>query len=295
MIAELLLVLAGHDSSIFQGSTICPTFSHLLHPGEQHALEWLADLAARYRKIRAFCQSCFHSPKNRYICVACSAISSILAAEYDSLVVETEARVLKRDNKYVAKGACVAVTSIRAEFSEWDAPLKALESFLDQLEQNPNCPPGYLIDLILDRTDSGIQTVSRFFSKIFASVQKLWIADLVAFLVYGTISEDLPLIIEESPSVFVFQRACMPSCISEHLKESIIHIGRSVIAVKRAPNAKQIPPIIEMEHAKLMGNLSLRDIYQFEDGINQIRNTISEWLWVNILTKEDVEETLESL
>ncbi|GJJ09549.1 hypothetical protein Clacol_003772 [Clathrus columnatus] len=295
MIAELLLVLIGHDSSIFQNSKINPAFAQLLHPGEQHVLESLAELAVRYQKIRSFCQSYPTNNNNRYVAVVCSTILFILTTEYESLVVETEAKILKGDIAYVSRGASIAVSSIRAIFSEWDAPMKALELFIDRLEQKPSWPPGPLIDLIMDRTDSGIQTVSNIFSKIFLAIQKLWSSDLTAFLVYGTVSDNLPLIIEKSPSVFVFQEASMPCCVSEHIKSSIIHIGRSVTAVKRVPNAKQIPRDMSMEHTKLIGNLSLQDIHQFEDGINQIKNTISEWLWINILTKEDVEETLESL
>lgn len=295
MIAEVLLVLAGHDSSIFQDSTINSTFARSLHPGEEQALKSLAELAVRYRKIRSFCQSYFDSRKNRYLCVVCSTISSILVTEYESLIVETEAKILKRDDAYVAKGAFVAISTIRAEFSIWDAPLKALELFLDYLEQKPTCPPGYLIDLVLTRVDCGIQTVARIFSKIFDTVQKLWLADLAGFLVYGTISEDLPLIVEKQRSAFVFQEDCVPSCVSERLRDSIIHIGRSVVAVKRVSTAKQIPHEMEVKHTRSISSLSLQDIHQFEDGIDQIRSTINEWLWVNVLTKEDVEETLESL
>ena len=56
MIAEVLLVLAGHDSSLFPTDhTLHPAFTPLLHPGEQQCLEALGKIAGRYRSIKDLC------------------------------------------------------------------------------------------------------------------------------------------------------------------------------------------------------------------------------------------------
>jgi gamma-tubulin complex component 4 len=42
MLAEVLLVLAGHPSSLFSlEGNVVPSFTPLLHPGEQQSLETL--------------------------------------------------------------------------------------------------------------------------------------------------------------------------------------------------------------------------------------------------------------
>lgn len=114
MIAEVLLVLAGHQSSLFPNDhTLNPTFAPLLHPGEQQCLESLGLIAFRYRKIKASCSALSRTP-SRYICALCSKLNHILKDEYEALVVETEAKVLKRDANLVASGSFVPLSSIRA-------------------------------------------------------------------------------------------------------------------------------------------------------------------------------------
>ena len=300
MIAEILLVLAGHDSSLFQGSSINPSFTPLLHPGEQQTLEAIAHIAVRYRRVRSFCNSSLDS-KNRYICTLCSALSSILRSEYDSLVVETEARILGRDDAFVGNGSFVPVSSIRAIFAEWDAPFKALELFITRLEEQSEWPPGPLIDLLLERGSSGIHAVSSLFSRVSIAVQKLWSADLSAFLIHGTVSSVLPLAVETSTSssnaglTYVLQDSAMPSCISNQTRESIAYVGRAVSTIKAARKSKQFPRSMAIEHAKLLDGVHPQDRHAFDRVIGDVRSNVSEWLWLNILTREDVEDAVESL
>jgi gamma-tubulin complex component 4 len=300
MIAELLLVLAGHDSSLFQGSSINPSFTPLLHPGEQQALEALAQIALRYRRVRSFCSSALDS-KNRYICVLCSTLSSILKCEYESLVVETESRILGRDDAFVGRGSFVPVSSVRAIFAEWDAPLKALELFVNRLEQQLEWPPGPLIDLLLERAGSGVHAVSSLFSRVSIAVQRLWSTEISAFLVHGTVSSVLPLAVESSASsstsasTYILQDGAMPSCVSDQTRESILYVGRAVATVKAARKSKQFPRTMAIEHSKLLDGVYPQDRHRFERVIGDVRNNISEWLWLNVLTREDVEDAVESL
>ena len=300
MIAEILLVLAGHDSSLFQGSSINPAFSSLLHPGEQQTLEAIAYIAVRYRRVRSFCNSPLDS-KNRYICALCSTLSSILKSEYESLVVETESRILRRDDVFVGNGAFVPISSVRAIFAEWDVPLKALELFVNRLEEQSEWPPGPLIDHLLERADSGVHSVSSLFSRLSIAVQKLWLSDLSAFLIHGTVSSVLPLAIETSPSLstaastYILQDGAMPSCVSTKTRESIVYVGRAVATIKAARKSKQFPRSMAIEHAKLLEGVYPQDRHLFDGVIGDVRSNVSEWLWLNILTREDVEDAVESL
>lgn len=300
MIAEILLVLAGHDSSLFQGSSINPSFSPLLHPGEQQTLEALGQIATRYRRVRSFCTSALNS-KNRYICTLCSTLNSTLKSEYESLVVDTEAKILEGDGDFVGKGSFVSISFVRAIFAEWDGPLKALELFVNQLDEQSQWMPGPLIDLLLERSSSGVNAISSIFSRISIAVQKLWLVDLSAFLIHGTLSSTLPLALEPSkPSstsalTYVLQDGAMPSCVSTQTRESIIYVGRAVATIKAARNSKQFPRSMAIQHAKLLDGVYPQDRRLFEQAINDVRSNVSEWLWLNVLTREDVESAVESL
>ncbi|KAF8592033.1 hypothetical protein K439DRAFT_1325212 [Ramaria rubella] len=297
MIAEILLVLAGHDSSLFQGLSIHPSFTALLHPGEQQSLESLAHIAARYRRVRSFCISAIDS-NNRYICALCSTLRHILQEDYETLVVETESKILCRDDTFVGRSSFVPISSVRAIFSEWDAPFKALEMLVDQLEDTSIWPAGRLIDLLLERANSGVHAISSLFSRISIAVQQLWSADLSAFLIHGSVSLFLPLAREtsaSSTSTYVLEDGAMPSCVSDRTRDSIIYVGRAIATVKASSKSKQFPRSMAVEHAKLLDGAYPQDRHRFERVIEDVRNNISEWLWLNVLTREDVEGTVESL
>lgn len=300
MIAEILLVLAGHDSSLFQGSTINPLFTPLLHPGEQQTLEALALTATRYRRVRSFCNSALDS-KNRYICALCSTLNSILKSEYESLIVDIEAKILGQDGAFVGPGSFVSISSVRAMFAEWDAPLKALELFVGRLEEQSEWHPGPLIDLLLERANSGVDAVSSLFSRVSIAVQKLWLADLSAFLIYGTVSSVLPIAVEKPSSswtsalTYVLRDGAMPSCVSSQTRESIVYVGRAVATIKAVRDSKQFPRSMAIQHAKLLDGAYPQDRHVFDRVIGDVRGNVSEWLWLNVLTREDVADAVESL
>ena len=188
MIAEVLLVLAGHSSSLFPTDhTLHPAFAELLHPGEQQCLESIGLIAFRYRKIKAACDSLSRSP-SRFVCALCATLNHVLRNEYESLVVETEAKVLRRDAHLVASGSFVPLSSIRAAFSEWDAPLAVLASLMEELESQVHWKPGHLIDILLARSRTGVHRVADIFSRLSTAVQRVWRTQLTAFLVHGSIS-----------------------------------------------------------------------------------------------------------
>jgi len=130
MIAEVLLVLAGHSSSLFPTDhNLHPAFKPLLHPGEEQCLEALGQIAVRYRNIKKACATLSRS-KSRYICALCATLNQILKDEYERLVVDTETKVLKRDPELVAHGSFVPLSAVGPTFAEWNSPLTALETLI---------------------------------------------------------------------------------------------------------------------------------------------------------------------
>ncbi|OBZ78964.1 Gamma-tubulin complex component 4 [Grifola frondosa] len=290
MIAEVLLVLAGHSSSLFPSDhTIHPAFAPLLHPGEEQCLESLGQIAFRYRKIKKSCSTLSRAP-SRYVAL-CASLNQILKDEYECLVVETEAKVLRRDNTLVASGSFVPLSSIRATFSAWDAPLAALEALMVELEAQPHWKPGPLIDLLLTRSHTGIYRVASIHLRLCEAVQRVWIAQLQALLIHGSLSEKDPLASKD----YVLLDGSVPSCISSQSRDSIMYVGRAIGTVKAAKWEKQFPRDLAIEHTKLLETALPQDQYAFDRIIADIRTTVSEWLWLNVLTHKDVEDAVESL
>ncbi|KAF7307042.1 Gamma-tubulin RING complex protein [Mycena indigotica] len=288
MLSEVFLVLAGHESALFIGSTLNPRYSSLqIHPGEQQCLESLAQLGSRYRKLIASCKSQSRS-SSRYICAAVSATMSVLS-EYQSLVVATEAKVLSRDSNLVASASFVPLSAIRSVFAEWDAPLASLVSLMDQLEAE-TWNPGPLIDMLLTRAQTGVHRVAEIMSRLAVSVQNIWTTQITAFMVHGTLSQTDAL----ATTNYVLRDGSMPACVSEQSRDSIAYVGRAIATVKAAQWQKQLPRRLANEHTQLLQNVLPED-NEFDQVISQIRTDVSEWLWTNVLTRQDVEEALDSL
>ena len=87
----------------------------------------------------------------------------------------------------------------------------------------------------------------------------------------------------------------MPSCVSSSTRESIVYVGRAIGTVKAAKWEKQFPRDVAMEHSRLLDGVLPEDQHEFDRIIADIRTTVSEWLWVNVLTQQDVDEAVESL
>jgi gamma-tubulin complex component 4 len=293
MIAEILLVLAGHSSSLFPTDhTIHPAFVPLLHPGEQQCLQSLAIIATRYKKIKTQSNSLSRVPsQSPLISALCATLSKILKDEYESLVVQTEARVLKRDPNLVAGGSFVPLSSIRATFAEWDAPLAALESLFDELQTEKHWKPGPLIDMLMERSQTGIHRIADILSRLCVAVQRVWRTHLTAFMVHGSLEAVDPLASEK----YALLEGSMPSCVSTQSRDSIAYVGRAIGTVKAAKWQKQLPRSLALQHTSLLESVLPEDQQAFDHIIGQIRTNVSEWLWLNVLTKKDVEEAVDSL
>ncbi|KAG2156609.1 Spc98 family-domain-containing protein [Suillus bovinus] len=291
MIAEVLLVLAGHSSSLFPTDhNLHPAFKPLLHPGEEQCLEALGHIASRYRNIKKACATLSRS-KSRYVCALCATLNQILKDEYEKLVVDTEAKVLKRDPDLVANGSFVPLSALRATFAEWDSPLAALETLMNQLQAQKHWQPGPLIDMLLARSKTGVYLIADIISRLSVAVQRVWRSQLSAFLVHGSLSSSDPLASE----VFTLLDGTMPSCVSPQTRESIIYVGRAIATIKAKKWGNQLPREQALEYANLLETVLPEDQYKFDLVVLQIRTNISEWLWLNVLTRKDVEDAVISL
>lgn len=292
MISEVLLLLAGHSSSLFPTDhTLNKDIASLLHPGEAQCLQSLGLIASRYRKVKNSCVKLQKSP-SRYICALCASLSQILKNEYEALVVETEARILKRDPLLVANGAFVPLSSVRAIFSEWDAPLAALSTLMDDLlSPDKAWKAGALIDMLLVRSKTGVHRVANIFSQLSTAVQAVWRSHLTALVVHGSLSTVESLATKD----YTLIESSFPTCISPQSRELIAYIGRAIGTIKAVKWQKQPPRSLATEHTLMLESVLPADQHAFDTVVSQIRVDVGEWLWHNVLTKKDIDEAVDSL
>lgn len=293
MIAELLLHLCGHSSSIFTPTkppAINPVYIPLLHPGEVQTLTSLALIASRYSRVKQYTLQ--RRSKTRYETALLASLSEILKDEYEVLVVSTEAQILSQDSTLVGKrGSAVPISALRAIFAEWDAPLHALENLIDELEEREKWDPGPLIDMLQFRASTGVHRVADIFSRLSQALQRVWRTQVIVFLVHGNIATIEPL---ASPTYELLEGS-MPSCVSDQSRESIAYVGRAIGTVRSNRWKTQLPRELGTQHTRLLEDLLPQDQHGFDAVISQIRTNISEWLWLNVLTQKDVETAVESL
>ncbi|KAJ1302591.1 hypothetical protein OPQ81_002908 [Rhizoctonia solani] len=285
MLAEVLLIMSGHASSLLEpDGTTSPAFTPLLHPGEQQVLKELATLASQYRKLKQSCPTL--SQQSQYMSSLCAALTEILT-EYEDLVVETEARILKRDPELVANATVVPLSAVKATFSIWDVQFTALCLLVDQLEAGPpgldgvRWPPGPLIDLLLQRTRTGVQRVAHVINRLALAVQRVWRSHLLAFLVHGILDAADPL--ARAADGYKLNPECIPMCVTPQTREAIAYVGRAVAVV-----GVGVPRQLAIVHARLVGRVLPQDRYAFDAAVERIKGNISEWLWSRVLTRADV-------
>ncbi|KAF5323557.1 hypothetical protein D9611_005633 [Ephemerocybe angulata] len=291
MISEVLFLLAGHSSSLFPTDhTLNSDIAPLLHPGEKQCLESLGLIAYRYRKVKNSCIKLQRSP-SRYICALCASLSQILKQDYEALVVETEAKVLKRDALLVANGAFVPLSSVRAIFSAWDAPFAALSTLMDNLQSEKEWKAGPLIDMLLSRSKTGVHRVADIFTRLSTAVQCVWRSHLTALVVHGSLSDVEPLASKD----YALIESSFPTCISPQSRELIAYIGRAIGTIKAVKWQKQLPRTLAAEHTLMLESVLPEDQHAFDTVVSQIRINVGEWLWLNVLTKKDIDEAVDSL
>ncbi|EIN13937.1 hypothetical protein PUNSTDRAFT_58137 [Punctularia strigosozonata HHB-11173 SS5] len=291
MIAEVLLLLAGHSSSLFseKDNTLNPVFIPLLHPGEAQCLESLGLIAFRYRKIKQSCASLATSP-SQYICTLSSSLQRFLRDGYESLVIDTEARVLHRDPKLVAGGSFVPLSAIRATFEEWEAPLASFQSLMEEVDSRESWPPGPLIDMLQGRARTGVHRIASVFSELSRDVQRVWRTHAIAFMIHGEIELSGLLTTD-----YKLLDGSTPTCVSPQTRDSMSYIGRAIGTVKAAKWHQQLPRRLALEYTSVLEGALPEDSYSFGRAIGTIRTGISEWLWDNVLTRKDVDDALDSM
>lgn len=296
MIAELMLMLAGHPSSLFDSrGELEPAFNGMLHPGERSTLQYLSRIAMRYKALRSAVDTLGTS--SEYLSSMCAAIRVVLR-EYESLVIQTESRIIRRDDEMVASGSFVPLATLKAVFAEWDAPMASLYALVVHIQATDpaQIQPGRLIDLLLERAGSGVARLGSIMSSLAIAVQNVWRMHLVAYLIHGSLAPQTP---------FAFMKPhrlnmdVIPHCVSSETRESIVYIGRAVMTVQAVSHLsrqqQQLPRTLALSHAKMLSQVLPQDGREFNVVISRIRANISEWLWTTVLTHKDVDDAIESL
>jgi gamma-tubulin complex component 4 len=205
--------------------------------------------------------------------------------------VKTEEQILRRDANLVASGSFVPLSSIRATFMEWDTPFTFMLSLLDELESRESWQPGPLIDMLVLRSHTGVQKVARILARLSTAVQQVWMTQLAAFLLHSSLSSSESLANKD----YTLREGSMPASVSPPSRDSIAYIARAIGTVKDAAWQNQLPRSLASEYMQMLEGVLPEDAHAFDHAIADIRSSVGEWLWLNVLTREDVDAAVEAL
>lgn len=273
MLAEVLLVLAGHPSSFFVPSpahrpttlTVSPDLQNYLHPGETSSLNALGDLAFRYRRIRQWAQTTQRAGRDAILrenskgkhkaekdALGGDVYMSTLASEileslkgYELLIVEIETKILSMDPEVVQdRQGYVPLSILVATFSSWQAPLFALSDLVNKLSVG-TWTPGKLIEEISERGQSGNPILESLFGMLLAGLRTLFLTHLIAFLLHGhapaSSSSTNPSIgidaghdpLSPQHRTYVLNEDLIPQSIGRTTRESLLYVGRVAATLRR--------------------------------------------------------------
>jgi gamma-tubulin complex component 4 len=290
MIAELLLVLVGHESRLFDSQTgsVCPELIPLFHPGEKETLEWLSSVARRYKDLRAACEALMKE-ESPYINVFCQSLLSILTEQYEDSIVQLERKALKGDSDVASGGPAVALSVIRVAISDWETPLSMLKLLVARISsQKWNAGP--FIDLLVETTNSSVAKSQTIMQILLSSVLNFWKRQVSAFVLRGSLSQEDPI----ATGDFVVQDRCMPSFVTQSSRQSISYIGRAIATVNGSRDFAHPPLDLIDKHAVKINAIEAYS-QDFDSCLADLRHDISDWLWHNVLITENLLETLNSM
>jgi gamma-tubulin complex component 4 len=160
---------------------------------------------------------------------------------------------------------------------------------MDELEAGDDWQPGPLIDLLMLRARTGVQKVAHILTRLSTAVQQVWMTQLAAFLLHYSSSGSL------AGKDYVLRERSMPSSVSPQSRDSIAYIARAIGTVKDAAWQKQLPRSLATEYMKMLDGVLPEDSHAFDHAIGDIRSSVGEWLWLNVLTRKDVDAAVEAL
>lgn len=314
MLAELLLVLGGHPSALITPRGVSPTLSEHLHPGEVAALNTLATLAANYATLRTWIETTQAAARaavlaqavkkgeargdlngpGQYIAVLAGAVNDVLDG-YTSLLVDTEARVLARDEGVVQPGGFVPLSLLVATFDEWQAPMAALADLITRLDRNP----GALMQHLFESSASGHPTLQRVFTEVLGATWRLFLSHLVVFLLDGvapdTSTPSAPAVgldagADPPHRLYRLDESLIPPSVHASTRESILYVGRVAATLKREGRA--LPRSVTDPARRLVLSAPFDGL---DSAIQKTRAQVGEWLWNHILTGPQVADAIETL
>ncbi|EPX71181.1 gamma tubulin complex subunit Gfh1 [Schizosaccharomyces octosporus yFS286] len=124
MLHELLLFLAGYDSSLFlvdnEIITLHPSLQ-TLHPGERHLLQEIGYLAVERRKTARLFDTSISPLDNRNNVFHRSLYMFVedIIRKFDENLVDLEQKILTRDSSFVGSEKFVSLTQVEAHLNPW--------------------------------------------------------------------------------------------------------------------------------------------------------------------------------
>ncbi|KAF9919612.1 Gamma-tubulin complex component 4 [Linnemannia zychae] len=216
MLHELLITLSGYPGDIFRpyplepevATTFAITDFPLLHPAEKESLNQLAQLGFYFQQFNTFITSCRLSSQyynqqssqddeatdkpatpGLYLRAMANALDKKLQS-YRQVIIQTEAAILSGEDNL---GGIVPLSVISGRFAPYHLVFPAIANLLDDIQTATLSDTPYiggrLINLLQDRSTSGVPIQKEWMSEILHSCCAVMLRQIMSWVVYGQIQD----------------------------------------------------------------------------------------------------------
>lgn len=247
MLHEILLSLSGHPSPLFdtpKDPTHVTSPISLLSPPETELLSSLGHLSRLHRRTRAHAAK-VAATHNSTICRAvATAITSNHLDQFQRLVLDVEARILKQDASTVGAYNIVPLAAIVGEFSAWT---KLMEWLWDiSTFMAPEAPGkgseklasgAALIDKLRNEAQTGYPDIESAALHLGTVAETSWLRQLSIWVLYGRLpafgSSDFPISRDDDEELaFVMNHSLLPKYVTRQTASSLLFVGKSLNQIR---------------------------------------------------------------
>jgi hypothetical protein len=303
MLREVLLVLAGHESSVVVEDP--PSLAkELLHPSEAALMAQVAVFGKLHkqisRRINIIQSSYMDLPsselehatsylKGPYL-AASQAVANVLEKDLLSAfrmhLIEIEKLILSRDSAYVGGNNVVSLTVVVSRtIREWERLFMYSNSLLGYIMDGKQQPAGHdLITRLQREALTGYNDVKTLVEKCLASVERSWLAQIESWLVFGRLPGG-EFMIDRNENKFHLVNSRIPPCIDKKLAQEIYVTGNCLRQMK----TRDLATIRHLDELLKSTELPIRQD-QFKGVVDRIRASVLKNVTATVLHVQRVEQ-----
>ena len=250
MLHELLLVLQGHESSLFKPWPPHPSSPQTIvldstldniHPSERAAVNALTHLSFLHKSLRTTISHTVHSHSSIVVRAVLSAVQNPHLNAFQEAVQDVERMILTRDTSVVAAYDIVPLARLSTLLGEWDTRINYLHRFVSNIMSEST--GAQVLNQLQQDQNTGYPEIAEIVMKLIAVGEETWLRQVSSWVLYGRIPQlgcsDFFIQPSTDPNVspldenaFVVDWSRWPKHLPRETGSSILFIGRALARIE---------------------------------------------------------------